>query len=73
MYSLDFLLCHISLICELLQEGYGVFTSPVTGDDYIHVGRSVVDSRDNTVFPSTLYAARERKKLAVGRGRGRGK
>ncbi|CAD5318392.1 unnamed protein product [Arabidopsis thaliana] len=34
-------------------EGYGVFTSPVIGDDYIHLGRSIVDSRDNTILPST--------------------
>ncbi|CAH2080219.1 unnamed protein product, partial [Thlaspi arvense] len=59
------------------REGYGIFTSPVTGDDYIQVGRSVTDARDNTILPSTLYNAREQKKLDVarrhGRGRGRGR
>ncbi|CAE6173213.1 unnamed protein product [Arabidopsis arenosa] len=57
----------------LPREGYGVFTSPLTGDDYIHVGRSVTDTRDNTVLPSSLYRAREHKKMAIARGRGRGK
>ncbi|CAA7037861.1 unnamed protein product [Microthlaspi erraticum] len=44
------------------QEGYGVFTSPDTGDDYIQLGKSVVDARNNTILPSSLYKARDAKK-----------
>lgn len=60
------------LILWLLQEGHCLFTSLFTGDDYIHVGRYVIETSDNTVLPSSLYRAREHKKMNVTRGRGRG-
>ncbi|CAH2070455.1 unnamed protein product, partial [Thlaspi arvense] len=56
----------------LRQEGYGVFTSVQSRDDYVHLGRSMRDTRVNTILPSSLYRAREAKKVAVERGRGCG-
>uniref|UniRef100_A0A1J3GZT7 Uncharacterized protein n=1 Tax=Noccaea caerulescens TaxID=107243 RepID=A0A1J3GZT7_NOCCA len=55
---------------HLPREGFGLFTSSLTGDDYISVGARVTDTSDNTILPSSLYKAREKKKLAA---RGRGK
>lgn len=52
----------------ILQEGFGVFTSPDSGDDYIQIGKSVIDARDNTVLPSSLYKKRDAKKAKKSKG-----
>ncbi|CAH2078988.1 unnamed protein product, partial [Thlaspi arvense] len=50
---------------HLPREGVGLFTSSITGDDYIAVGSRVTDTSDNTILQSTLYRSREKKKLAA--------
>ncbi|CAH2046417.1 unnamed protein product [Thlaspi arvense] len=43
---------------QIPREGYSVFTSVQSGDDYVHLGKSVRDTSDNTILPSSLYRAR---------------
>ncbi|CAA7048313.1 unnamed protein product [Microthlaspi erraticum] len=48
-------------------ESHGVFHSPLTGDDYICVGRSVRDMSTNIVLSSSLFREHERNKLNIKR------
>ncbi|CAH2078984.1 unnamed protein product [Thlaspi arvense] len=50
---------------HLRRETDGLFTSSLTGDDYVCIGSRVTDTNDNTILPRRFIVQERRTKLAA--------